>query len=203
MFLTHTQTAMTDDKKVDQIDQKLPLPTIGVPAADQKSAPAPPAENVTLPPPPPRHPSTQSPAVPGAYIDSKAKGADQADRSGQSGASGLLKKALSSADGGKHGTATRFFSAYAQTWVGLSPIMLMYEAVTPGKKVGSQFSKGGKKLFNVGEEIRNIVATNSQDIVVIIDEKIKNSGDGSTSKMAERTAEVVKAAGYVLSSTFI
>ncbi|KIJ54344.1 hypothetical protein M422DRAFT_241592 [Sphaerobolus stellatus SS14] len=82
-------------------------------------------------------------------------------------------------------TAKRFFSAYAQTWVGL-----MGEALTPGTKVGTQFRKGKDNLFNVGEEIRAVVSTSSQDIVIIIDEKLK-SGKVDTIK----TAEVLKAAG--------
>jgi len=72
----------------------------------------------------------------------------------------------------------------------LSPIWLMGEALTPGTKVGTQFRKGKDNLFNVGEEIRAVVSTSSQDIVIIIDEKLK-SGKVDTIK----TAEVLKAAG--------
>lgn len=159
-------------------------------SSDQKMAP--PTEKATVPPPPPRHPSVQAPEVPNANISTKPTGSEA--RSGPSNASGFLKRALSSADRGKHGTAARFFSAYAQAWVGLSPIWLMGEALTPGRKVGSQFNRGRRKLVDAAEEVREVVATSSQDIVVIIDEKLKSS-DGSASKIAERTAEVVKAAG--------
>jgi hypothetical protein len=43
-------------------------------------------------------------------------------------------------------------------------------------------------------EIRELVVTNSKDVVVIIDEKLRGKGEGSR-QMAERTAEVIKAAG--------
>lgn len=98
-------------------------------------------------------------------------------------------------------TATRFFSAYAQTWVGLSPVWLMGEALTPGAKVGAQFRKGKGKLVDVAGEVREIVVTNSRDVVVIVDEKLRGTGDGSK-HAAERTAEVIKAAGYVIFTIF-
>ncbi|TDL18764.1 hypothetical protein BD410DRAFT_694623, partial [Rickenella mellea] len=85
--------------------------------------------------------------------------------------------------------AKKFFSAYAETWVGLSPIWLMGEAIT-GKKVGTRFNKGKGKLFAAADEVRQLVTTNSKDIVVIMDEKLK-TGKNSTGK----TAEVIKAAG--------
>ncbi|KAF8527416.1 hypothetical protein BU17DRAFT_81565 [Hysterangium stoloniferum] len=87
-------------------------------------------------------------------------------------------------------TAKHFFSAYAQTWVGLSPIWLMGEALTPGTKVGTQFRKGTTNLVKVAEEIRTSVSISSQDIVVIVDEKLR-TGKVDTVK----TAEVLKAAG--------
>ncbi|KAF8580142.1 hypothetical protein K439DRAFT_1415626 [Ramaria rubella] len=86
--------------------------------------------------------------------------------------------------------ARRFFGAYAQTWIGLSPIWLMGEALTPGVKVGAQFKKGKVNLMGAVEEIHLTVSTSSRDIVVIVDEKLR-AGKVDTTK----TAEVLKAAG--------
>lgn len=66
----------------------------------------------------------------------------------------------------------------------------MGEALTPGTKLGSQFRKGTDNLVNVAEEIRNTVSTSSQDIIVIVDEKLR-AGKAETTK----TAEILKAAG--------
>ena len=75
----------------------------------------------------------------------------------------------------------------------------MGEALTPGAKVGTQFKKGKGKLVDVAGEIRELVATNSKEVVVIVDEKLRGtSGEGK--QLAERTAEVIKAAGCVVPS---
>ena len=92
-------------------------------------------------------------------------------------------------------TAKRFVSAYAETWVGMSPLWLMGEAITPGKKVGTRFMKGKSKLFESAEEVRTVLSTSGKDIVVIVDEKIRESR-GETAK----AAEVLKAAGWVVYS---
>ena len=73
----------------------------------------------------------------------------------------------------------------------------MGEALTPGAKVGTQFKKGKGKLVDVAADVREMVVTNSRDVVVIVDEKLRGTGDGSK-QMAERTAEVIKAAGCVI-----
>lgn len=72
----------------------------------------------------------------------------------------------------------------------------MGEAITPGTKVGTQFKKGKGKLVDVAGDIRELVATSSKDVVVIVDEKLRGSSAGSK-QLAERTAEVIKAAGCV------
>ncbi|KAH8107546.1 hypothetical protein DFH11DRAFT_1748017 [Phellopilus nigrolimitatus] len=154
------------------------------------------AEKTPLPPSPPsRHPSTQPLAVPGAYSDSKPAPDDvpspHASQVRPGAASGFLNRALSKDN---RRTARRFFSAYAQTWVGMSPVWLMGEALTPGKKVGTQFRKGTRSLADAAEDVRRVVATSGRDVVVIVDEKLRGSG-GSGKQMAERTAEVIKAAG--------
>lgn len=89
-------------------------------------------------------------------------------------------------------TARHFFSAYAQTWIGLSPIWLMGEALTPGAKVGTKFKEGRSKLVAAAQEVSKVVSSSGQDIVVIIDKKL-GEGKGETSK----AAEVIKAAGLV------
>lgn len=70
----------------------------------------------------------------------------------------------------------------------------MGEAIIPGKKVGSQFNKGRKNLATAAEEVGRAVTTSGKDVVVIIDEKLRSTGGGK--QVAERTAEVIKAAGY-------
>lgn len=87
-------------------------------------------------------------------------------------------------------TARRFFSAYAQTWVGLSPLWLMGEAITPGTKVGSKFKQGSSQLRAAATDVRNAVSTSHQDIIVIVDGKL---GQGKTE--TGKAAEVIKAAG--------
>jgi len=86
--------------------------------------------------------------------------------------------------------ARRFFSAYAHTWIGLSPIWLMGEAITPGTKVGSKFRQGSSQLRAAAGDVRHAVSTSSQDVVVIIDQKL-----GRGKSETGRAAEVVKAAG--------
>ena len=123
--------------------------------------------------PPPRHPDVDQ-------ISSRQK--EKTDRPG------FFTRAFSKDN---QQTARHFFSAYAQTWVGLSPLWLAGEALT-GRKVGTQFNKGRQNLLVAAQEIRGAVSTSAHDVVVIIDESFR--GDSST---AARTAEVVKAAGYV------
>ena len=67
----------------------------------------------------------------------------------------------------------------------------MGEAIT-GKKVGTQFQKGTRDLVAAAQEIRNLASTSGKDIVVIIDEKIRESKE-----QTGKTAEVLRAAGYV------
>jgi hypothetical protein len=113
----------------------------------------------------------------------------------------------------RKGTTKRFLSAYAQTWIGMTPIWLMGEAILPGAKVGGTFKKGTKKLFNVAEELREALMTSSEDVVVILDKHFKlsskgngdeaKSGAGSKDKpkssdfdeQSRRAAEVIRAAG--------
>jgi len=66
----------------------------------------------------------------------------------------------------------------------------MGEALAPGTKVGTQFRKGKNSLVSIAEEIRVAVSTSSQDVIVIVDEKLR-AGKVDTAK----TAEVLKAAG--------
>lgn len=158
-------------------------------------------EKIPLPAsPPPQHPSSTQP-MPGSFGEKVQSGGKA---TGVAEAPPLHPKESSSAPAEKpkdkgvfdrafskenQKTARRFFSAYAQTWVGLSPVWLAGEALT-GRKVGTQFNKGRKKLVTAAEEVRAAVATSSHDVVVILDEKLK--GDGN---MAARAAEVIKAAG--------
>ena len=161
-----------------------------------------------LPSSPPQHPSITKATNPESSSVTKAS-TDTAEPDNVPGPStkpseqkkptqspGLLKRVLSKDN---RLTARHFFSAYAQTWIGMSPLWLMGEAIIPGKKVGSQFNKGRKNLVVAAEEVRQVVATSSKDVVVIIDEKLRSSGEGGK-QVAERTAEVIKAAGYILSS---
>ncbi|KAF7981158.1 hypothetical protein HWV62_34923 [Athelia sp. TMB] len=69
----------------------------------------------------------------------------------------------------KKGTGKRFLSAYAQTWIGMTPIWLMGEAVLPGAKVGGTFKGGKNKLFAMASELREELMTSSEDVVVILD----------------------------------
>jgi len=101
----------------------------------------------------------------------------------------------------------------AQTWVGMTPIWLMGEAILPGAKVGGTFKKGTKKLVNVAQELRDALMTSSEDVVVILDKhfKLNNTGNsddamanGSSKakrkssgfdEQSRRAAEVIRAAG--------
>jgi len=56
-------------------------------------------------------------------------------------------------------TARRFFSASAQTWVGMTPLWLLGEAIIPGQKVGGQFKKGARKLQSAALEVQEAVQT--------------------------------------------
>lgn len=51
----------------------------------------------------------------------------------------------------------RFFSAYAKTWVTMSPLWLLGEAVTPGVKVGARFKKNARQLGTAGEELVDVL----------------------------------------------
>ncbi|KZS90292.1 hypothetical protein SISNIDRAFT_444190 [Sistotremastrum niveocremeum HHB9708] len=128
-----------------------------------------------------RHDTVPPPSVPSTSEARPQTGASA------SRPSGLLDRAFSKDN---RQTARRFFSAYAETWIGLSPLWLMGEALTPGKKVGSKFNKGKSKLISSAEEIKALVSTSSHDIVVILDEKLKV---GQQDRI--RAAEVIKAAG--------
>ena len=92
----------------------------------------------------------------------------------------------------------RFFSAYAQTWIGLNPLWLMGEALTPGTKVGSKFKQGSTQLREAAIQVANALSTSSQDIIVIIDQKL---GEGKSDTI--KTAEVIRAAGYALLPVFL
>lgn len=84
---------------------------------------------------------------------------------------------------------TKFFSAYAKTWVGITPLWLMGEAVT-GRKVGSQFKKGGRQLVVAAEELRAGITSSTKDVVIIVDKHLQE-GKAETTK----TTEILKAAG--------
>jgi len=87
-------------------------------------------------------------------------------------------------------TGIQFLSAYAKTWIGMSPIWLMGEAIFPGQKVGNQFKQGTSELRVAAEELREALATSVKDIIVIVDEQLRNS-TSETTKMTE----VLKASG--------
>lgn len=109
----------------------------------------------------------------------------------------------SNPDKNPKGTTKRFLSAYAQTWVGMTPIWLMGEAIIPGAKAGNTFRQGTKKLFSVAQELHDALVTSSEDVIIILDEHFKLSGKdaGDKSKstgsdeQSRRAAEVVRAAG--------
>ncbi|KLO13689.1 hypothetical protein SCHPADRAFT_889800 [Schizopora paradoxa] len=100
----------------------------------------------------------------------------------------------------------RLFSAYARTMVGLNPLWLAAEAISSSRKPFSQFNRGRKELVDVIGEL-----SGGRDVVVVVDEKIRalgrgfgkgKEGDadaegekGGAREIAERTAEVVRAAG--------
>lgn len=148
--------------------------------------------------PPPQHPAGQEKASVARAGDPESSVPVDGGEAVASGSSTLadtsfLKRALSKDN---RLTARRFFSAYAQTWIGMSPLWLMGEALHPNKKVGTQFNKGRRNLMTAAEEVRQAVSTSGKDVVVIIDEKLKSSGEGGK-QFVERTAEVIKAAGCV------
>ena len=43
----------------------------------------------------------------------------------------------------------------------MTPLWLMGEALIPGAKVGGTFRSGGKKMFNVAEELRDALIADS------------------------------------------
>lgn len=51
--------------------------------------------------------------------------------------------------------------ASAQTWIGMTPLWLMGEAILPGAKVGGTFKSGTRKLRGVAEELRDALMANS------------------------------------------
>ncbi|EJD42988.1 hypothetical protein AURDEDRAFT_114857 [Auricularia subglabra TFB-10046 SS5] len=91
-------------------------------------------------------------------------------------------------------TAKRFLSAYAQTWVGMSPLWLMGEAVVPGQNVGGMFKRGTANLRSAAVDIQRAVSTSAKDIVVIIDERVQETKTGGVTELA-KASEVIKAAG--------
>jgi len=98
----------------------------------------------------------------------------------------------------------RLVSAYARTMVGLNPLWLAAEAISSSRTPFSQFNRGRKDLLDVAKEL-----SGGRDVVVVVDEKIralgrgfgknKDGGDdgekGGARDVAERTAEVIRAAG--------
>jgi hypothetical protein len=106
---------------------------------------------------------------------------------------GLLQRAFSKDN---RATAKRFFSAYAEAWVGLTPLWLMGEALTPNTKVGTKFRRGRDNLISAAEEVRKAVSTSAQDIIVIVDSKLKDKNTDAKAQV-EKTSEVLKAAGSV------
>ncbi|KAG8845349.1 hypothetical protein FRB96_002549 [Tulasnella sp. 330] len=83
----------------------------------------------------------------------------------------------------------KFLKAFGKTAVGMHPLWLMGEAVT-GKKVGTQMRSGSKELIEASEAMRDLVATSASDIVIIVNEKLREKS-GETAK----TADVIKRAG--------
>jgi len=75
-------------------------------------------------------------------------------------------------------------SAYAQTWVGMTPIWLMGEAILPGAKVGGTFRGGKNKLFSLATELRDELMTSSDDVVVILDKHFHLGLGGNKSQNA-------------------
>ncbi|KAH7092849.1 hypothetical protein BKA62DRAFT_645170 [Auriculariales sp. MPI-PUGE-AT-0066] len=92
------------------------------------------------------------------------------------------------------GATKKFLSAYAQTWVGMSPLWLMGEAIVPGQKVGGTFKKGARKLQSAAVEIQQAVSISAQDVVVIIDRQLQDTKAGSSVELT-KASEVIKAAG--------
>ncbi|KAH8916439.1 hypothetical protein BT69DRAFT_1287754, partial [Atractiella rhizophila] len=86
-------------------------------------------------------------------------------------------------------TGKKFLTSYGKTWVGMSPVWLLGEAILPGQKVGTQFKKGSKELLEMAEELRKELATSTSDVIIILDEKFK-----STNHESQRVAELLKAA---------
>lgn len=137
------------------------------------------------------------PQTPGADAtlkpDSAAQALGEKSSSRPASRSSILDHALSVEN---RQTAMRFFSGYAQTWLGMSPLWLLGEAIVPGAEVGSTFKKGAAKLRAAAEEVRQAVSVSAKDIVVILDSKLQEVKGGHMTEV-ERVAEVVKAAGHV------
>jgi len=82
----------------------------------------------------------------------------------------------------------RFLSAFGKTAVGMHPLWLMSEAVQ-GKKIGSQARSGSKELVVASQALRELLATNANDIVIIVNEQLRQKGE------TVKTADVIKKAG--------
>lgn len=76
----------------------------------------------------------------------------------------------------------------------MSPIWLLGEAVIPGRKVGTTFKKGKAGLRNAAQEISDVVSTSAKDIVVIVDQRFKETKSEKSADVF-RASEVIKAAG--------
>jgi hypothetical protein len=83
----------------------------------------------------------------------------------------------------------KFLSAFGKTAVGMHPIWLMSEAVS-GKKVGTQARSGSKELLAASQALRDLLATSTNDIVIIVNEQLRSKGEET-----KKTAEVIKKAG--------
>lgn len=162
--------------------------------------------------PPPAHPDRVDPT---STASQTATRAEQGNNRNANRNSTFLQRAFSKPN--NNHPALKFFSAYAETWVGLSPLWLMGEAIIPGQKVGSRFNKGKGKLVVAAEDIMKALTTDDggdgaavgvtggksttekgKDVVVIIDQKLREGLDNlKTRPEVGRLVEVVKAAGCV------
>jgi len=83
----------------------------------------------------------------------------------------------------------KFLKAFGKTAVGMHPLWLMGEAIT-GKKVGSQLRSGSKELVAASEAMRDLIATSTSDIIIIVNEQLRQKGEEGG-----KTADVIKQAG--------
>jgi len=84
----------------------------------------------------------------------------------------------------------KFLKAFGKTAVSMHPLWLMGEAVT-GQKVGSNLKANSRELIQASEAMRDLLATSATDIVIIVNDKLREKGGTETS----RAAEVIKKAG--------